>query len=33
MGTNQANHCWSSIEFAGLNLLPDAAQQLPDLLF
>lgn len=33
MGTNQANPCWSSIELAGLNPLPDAAQQLPDLLF
>jgi len=33
MGTNQANPCWSSIELAGLNPLPDASQQLPDLLF
>ena len=33
MGTNQGNHCWNSIELACLNLLPDAAQQLTDLLF
>ena len=33
MDANQANHYWSSSELAGLNLLPDASQQLPDLLF
>jgi hypothetical protein len=33
MGTNKANPCWSSIKLAGLNPLPDAAQQLPYLLF
>jgi len=30
MDANQANHYCSSSELAGLNLLPDASQQLPD---
>jgi len=32
MGTNKANPCLNSIELDNLNLLPDASQQLPDLL-